>query len=150
MRPKDPRGRDRTRTIQLSGDVADIAERLSQEGRLSKEISRLLFEEYGHSSQVKKLEAEMAILADQMQQIDIQRAKLENRLELAKNSQKVASKHKEEISIKLESMIESLRMTEAMIQCGNTHNQHGQSYTKIKKNQSELVEKYRRQLEAFE
>ena len=92
----------------------------------------------------------MAILADQMQQIDIQRAKLENRLELAKNSQKVASKHKEEISIKLESMIESLRMTEAMIQCGNTHNQHGQSYAKIKKNQSELVEKYRRQLEAFE
>ena len=92
----------------------------------------------------------MAILADQMQQIDIQRAKLENRLELAKNSQKGASKHKEEISIKLESMIESLRMTEAMIQCGNTHNQHGQSYTKIKKNQSELVEKYRRQLEAFE
>ena len=44
-------------------------------------------------------------------------------------------------------MIKSLRETEAMIQTGHTVNAGGISYQKVKQTQSELVEKFRRQLE---
>lgn len=150
VRPKDPNGRDRTRTIQLSGNVAEIAERLADEGKLSREISRLLFQEYGYSNKRKKIEAEIALIEEQMQNLAHSKAQAENALELALNHQKVNSKVREEIAIKLEAMIEALRVTEAMIQCGMTTDKHGYPLEKRKRDQSELVEKFRNQLEAFE
>jgi len=149
-RTPDRRGRDRTRTIQLRGDVADIAQQLANENKLSKVISDLLYEKYGYKNKQAKLIAKAAALDAQIDKMMLERTNLENRLEMAKNKAKQEAHLKEEIELKLESMIDALRTTQAMIQCGTTHNQYGQSYKKIQQTQSELVEKYRKQLEAFE
>lgn len=149
-RKADKRGRDRTRTIQLRGDVADIAQQLANENKLSKIISDLLYEKYGYKNEQAKLRAKQAVLDAEIDKMIIERNNLENRLEMAQNKAKQEAHLKEEIELKLESMIDALRTTQAMIQCGTTHNQYGQSYKKIQQTQSELVEKYRKQLEAFE
>ena len=41
-RKADPRGKDRPRTIVLSGDVAEIAEKLAENNQLSATLSELL------------------------------------------------------------------------------------------------------------
>ena len=149
-RKPDQKGRDRTRTIQLRGDVAEIAQVLANQRRLSEVLSDLLYEKFGYKNEQAKLRAKQAVLDEEIEKMIIERNDLENRLEIAKNKAKQEEGLKEEIALKLESMIESLRTTQAMIQCGQTHNKFGQSMKKIQQTQSELVEKYRKQLEAFE
>ena len=41
-RKPDPRGKDRPRTIVLSGDVAEIAQNLAEKNHLSATLSELL------------------------------------------------------------------------------------------------------------
>lgn len=56
-RPKNPRGKDRTRTISLDGDVAEIAQDLADKSQLSKVLSQLLRTSYGISDDISRLEA---------------------------------------------------------------------------------------------
>ena len=51
-RPKDPRGRDKSRTITLAGDVAQIAQKLADENQLSQTLSKLLRVEFGGFGEV--------------------------------------------------------------------------------------------------
>lgn len=55
-RKPDPKGRDRTRTISLAGDVAEIAQNLADKGQLSRVLSDLLRQSYGISSHISQLE----------------------------------------------------------------------------------------------
>ena len=64
-RKPDPRGKDRPRSIVLSGDVAEIAQKLADEGRLSATISALLRAEYGMDSALEALEAELVRATDE-------------------------------------------------------------------------------------
>jgi len=54
-RPKDPRGRDKSRTITLAGDVAEIAQKLADENRLSSTLSKLLRVEFGGFGEVDQM-----------------------------------------------------------------------------------------------
>jgi len=150
VRPSDPRGRDRTRSIQLDGRVADIAQKLSDNGKLSSVLSDLLFEAYGHTSQRAKLQAKLGDIEQQSKDLIAKREQVIKSLELLDNKKKRNQYMIDEIEINLESMIKSLRETEAMIQTGHTVNKGGIPYTKVKQTQSELVEKYRRQLEELQ
>lgn len=147
VRPSDPRGRDRTRSIQLDGRVADIAQNLSDQGKLSSVLSNLLFDAYGHTSKRAKLEAKYAELEQQSREIIEQRMQVRKSIELLENNKKRNAARIDDLEIKLESMIKSLRETEAMIQTGHTVNKGGITYQKVKETQSALVEKYRRELE---
>ena len=146
-RKADKRGRDRTRTIQLRGDVADIAQQLANENKLSSVISELLIEAYGHKSERAKLEAKYAELEQQSRDLIERRMQVRKSIELLDNKKKRNQYIINDIEIKLESMIKSLRETESMIQTGHTVNKGGIPYTKVKEAQAQLVEKYRRQLE---
>jgi len=55
-RKPNPRGKDRTRTISLDGDVAEIAQDLADKSQLSKVISQLLRASYGISDDISRLE----------------------------------------------------------------------------------------------
>ena len=147
VRPSDSRGRDRTRSIQLDGRVSDIAQNLASQGKLSSVISDLLYEKYGHKSKRAKLEAKLAELDAERAEIELRKGQVKKALELHDNNQKRNAHLIDDLEIKLESMIKSLRETEAMIQTGHTVNIGGISYQKVKETQSALVEKYRRQLE---
>lgn len=149
-RPSDKRGRDRSRTIQLTGDVAEIAQKLADNNELSKVLSDLLRQNYGYATKMSKIQAQLAEIAESESELKVKKAQVEADLERARIQNSQNAGLKDEIEIKLESMIESLRFTEAMIQTGNKFNKLGVPYEKIKTTQSELVEKFRRQLEAFE
>jgi len=56
-RKPNPRGKDRTRTISLDGDVAEIAQNLADKSQLSKVLSQLLRTSYGISDDISRLEA---------------------------------------------------------------------------------------------
>tara|TARA_Y100000004_G_C8926240_1_gene417757 strand:+ start:717 stop:1172 length:456 start_codon:yes stop_codon:yes gene_type:complete len=147
VRPSDSRGRDRTRSIQLDGRVSEIAQNLASQGKLSSVLSNLLYEKYGHTSKRAKLEAKLAELDAERAEIELRKGQVKKALELHENNQKRNAHKIAELEIQLESMIKSVRETEAMIQTGHTVNAGGISYEKVKRNQSELVEKFRRQLE---
>ena len=55
-RKADPRGKDRPRTIVLSGDVAEIAQDLADKSQLSAVLSQLLRQSYGISDDISRLE----------------------------------------------------------------------------------------------
>lgn len=64
-RKPDPKGKDRPRTIVLSGDVADIAQRLADAGALSATLSDLLRREFGLSGALEEAKAALIALTDQ-------------------------------------------------------------------------------------
>lgn len=66
-RVADPRGRDRTRTIQLRGDVADIAQKLADSGTLSSTLSDLLASAYGLGDAIDEHKAALARMVDERQ-----------------------------------------------------------------------------------
>jgi len=147
VRPSDPRGRDRTRSIQLDGRVAEIAQNLSDQGKLSSVLSNLLYEAYGHTSKRAKLEAKYAELEQQSRDLIAERIQVKKSIELLDNNKKRNAARIDDLEIKLESMIKSLRETEAMIQTGHTTNKYGKKYITLKETQSQIVEKLRRELE---
>lgn len=69
-RPKDPRGRDRPRTVVLTGDVADIAQKLADENRLSSTISKLLRIEFGGFAEVDQMNRVIDELHNERQRIN--------------------------------------------------------------------------------
>lgn len=58
-RKPNPRGKDRTRTISLDGDVADIAQELADKSQLSKVLSQLLRNAYNISDEVSKMKQQL-------------------------------------------------------------------------------------------
>ena len=63
-RKADPRGKDRPRTIVLSGDVADIAQDLADKSQLSKVLSQLLRQAYNISDEVSIMKAKLLEMTD--------------------------------------------------------------------------------------
>ena len=57
VRPKKAIGRDRTRSISLDGDVAEIAENLASKNLLSRTLLELLRNAYGFPSEKERAEA---------------------------------------------------------------------------------------------
>lgn len=68
-RKADPRGKDRPRTIVLSGDVAEIAQKLADEGNLSATLSDLLRQQYGFGSQLEERKRALTMLLDEKQRL---------------------------------------------------------------------------------
>lgn len=64
-RKADPRGKDRPRTIVLRGDVADIAQKLADQGILSKTLSDLLSEAYGFGDKLDEHKRALVKLIDE-------------------------------------------------------------------------------------
>jgi len=64
-RNPDPRGKDRPRTIVLSGDVAEIAQKLADRGDLSRTLSDLLRQQYGFGEKVDELKRQLAHYNDE-------------------------------------------------------------------------------------
>lgn len=58
-RKADPRGKDKTRSVSLSGDVAEIAENLAQKSQLSAVLSELLRTHYGFGDKIAEKEREL-------------------------------------------------------------------------------------------
>ena len=58
-RPRDKRGKDRPRTIVLAGDVADIAQKLADDSKLSSTLSELLRAKFGYGSKIEHKKAEL-------------------------------------------------------------------------------------------
>lgn len=63
-RKADPRGKDRPRTIVLSGDVAEIAQDLADKSQLSAVLSQLLRQSYGISDDISRLEQLLTTTTD--------------------------------------------------------------------------------------
>jgi len=68
-RKPDPRGKDRPRTVVLSGDVAEIAQKLADEGKLSATLSDLLRQQYGFGSQLEERKRALTMLLDEKQRL---------------------------------------------------------------------------------
>ena len=64
-RKADPKGRDRTRTIVLAGDVAEIAQKLADKGELSSTLSDLLRQQYGFGSQLDERKRALTMLLEE-------------------------------------------------------------------------------------
>jgi len=65
VRPLKEGGRDRTRSISLDGDVAEIAENLARNNLLSRTLSELLRNAYGFASEKERAEARLFELTSQ-------------------------------------------------------------------------------------
>ena len=64
-RKANPRGRDRTRTIQLDGDVAEIAQKLAEQSKLSATLSELLRYNYGFGDAIEEKKRQLSAVLDQ-------------------------------------------------------------------------------------
>jgi len=64
-RKPDPKGKDRPRTIVLSGDVAEIAQRLAGKNVLSFTLSELLRKEFGVHTALEKAKADLKELIEE-------------------------------------------------------------------------------------
>lgn len=64
-RKADPRGKDRPRTVVLSGDVAEIAQNLADKGELSSTLSDLLRQQYGFGTQLAERKRALTMLLDE-------------------------------------------------------------------------------------
>ena len=76
-RKADPRGKDRPRTIVLSGDVAEIAQDLADKSQLSAVLSELLRQSYGISDDVKLLKNALIATTDERKKLQERELELE-------------------------------------------------------------------------
>ena len=68
-RKRDPKGKDRPRTIVLSGDVAEIAQKLADKGELSATLSELLRQTYGFGDAIEAKKQELTHTIDERQRL---------------------------------------------------------------------------------
>lgn len=64
-RKPNPKGKDRTRTISLDGDVSDVAQELADKSQLSKVLSQLLRNAYNISDEVAIMKDKLASLVEE-------------------------------------------------------------------------------------
>ncbi len=69
-RKADPRGKDRPRTIVLRGDVADIAQKLADQGILSKTLSDLLSQAYGFGDAIEEHKRALVQVIEEKKALD--------------------------------------------------------------------------------
>jgi len=73
-RPSNPRGKDKPRSICLDGDVADIAQRLAEQNKLSATLSELLRSNYGFGDAIEEKKRQMHAIQDEQQRLkDLER-----------------------------------------------------------------------------
>lgn len=82
-RKPNPRGKDRTRTISLDGDVAEIAQRLADKGQLSSTISDALRRQFGIDTQLDKLKLELNHSIDERKALQEKEESLIHQITLA-------------------------------------------------------------------
>lgn len=80
-RKPNPRGKDRTRTISLDGDVAEIAQELADKSQLSKVLSELLRSSAGLTSQVELMKDELNAIVDERRALDERARSLEDAID---------------------------------------------------------------------
>jgi chromosome segregation ATPase len=85
-RKRNPLGKDRNRTIQLDGDVADKAQALADEGKLSRKISELLRYHYQIDSEVSRLESQLNDLIDKRKEMQGLEEELIAKIDSAKHA----------------------------------------------------------------
>jgi len=64
-RKPHPKGKDRTRTVALDGDVAEIAQHLADKSQLSKVLSQLLRQAYNISGEIAIMKDKLAALTEE-------------------------------------------------------------------------------------
>lgn len=75
-RKPDPKGKDRPRTIVLSGDVAEIAQKLADNGQLSSTLSELLRQTYGFGDKIEEKKRQLTAILDEKQRLAMQEIEL--------------------------------------------------------------------------
>jgi len=75
-RKPNPAGKDRTRTISLGGDVAEIAQRLADQSQLSSVLTDLLRREFGIDTELEGLKAELNALTDDRKEMQAKEERL--------------------------------------------------------------------------
>ena len=75
-RKADPKGKDRPRTIVLSGDVAEIAQKLADNGQLSSTLSELLRQTYGFGDEIEAKKQQLTAILDEKQRLASQEIEL--------------------------------------------------------------------------
>lgn len=75
-RKRDPKGRDRPRTIVLVGDVAEIAQKLADRGELSSTLSELLRSAYGFGDKIDEKKRQLTAILDEKQRLAAQEIEL--------------------------------------------------------------------------
>jgi tRNA U55 pseudouridine synthase TruB len=82
-RKPSPLGKDRTRTISLAGDVAELAQYLADQGKLSATISELLRQQYGIGSKVNELKLQLNQTIDRRKELQDKETELIKALDRA-------------------------------------------------------------------
>lgn len=85
-RKPNPHGKDRTRTIQLDGDLADIAQKLADKSQLSKTLSQLLRQSYGMSDNITQLELALIAATDERKELQQREEQLIDEITAARDS----------------------------------------------------------------
>jgi chromosome segregation ATPase len=85
-RKPNPRGKDRTRTISLDGDVAELAQKLADKSQLSAVLSQLLRQSYGISDELSHLEQALSTTIDERKNLQQKEAALIEEIEAARDS----------------------------------------------------------------
>ena len=75
-RKRDPKGKDRPRTIVLSGDVGEIAQKLADRGELSATLSELLRSAYGFGDKIDEKKRQLTAILDEKQRLAAQEIEL--------------------------------------------------------------------------
>lgn len=135
-RKADPRGKDRPRTIVLAGDVAEIAQKLADNGTLSRTLSELLRHNYGFGDEIEEKKRELNAILDERARllekaeetsaaIDIlEQVRLENettakpRLE---NNIKILQKRQERLTRELQRAFDSITISRKQKQLDETN-----------------------------
>lgn len=84
-RKADPRGKDRPRTVVLSGDVAEIAQDLADKSQLSAVLSQLLRQSYGISDDISRLEQLLTSTTDERKQLQEREEQIIAEIEAARD-----------------------------------------------------------------
>ena len=82
-RKPNPNGKDRTRTISLGGDVAEIAQRLADQSQLSSVLTDLLRREFGIDTELDGLKAELLASTDERKELQAKEERLINAITIA-------------------------------------------------------------------
>lgn len=85
-RKADPRGKDRPRTIVLSGDVAEIAQKLADKGDLSSTLSDLLRQSYGFGAAVDEMKRQLSHYNDEKEDLSRRIDDLAQQIEQAEDN----------------------------------------------------------------
>ena len=85
-RKPNPKGKDRTRTISLDGDVAELAQRLADKSQLSSVLSQLLRQSYGITDELAQLEHALSTTIDERKNLQQKEAALIEEIEAARDS----------------------------------------------------------------